>query len=83
MSVRGGACTLAECMDALKGLALPRASHSGEIALAGSRCLRFTLAAAPVLFKHDIITEANNSTSATMFVSRLAVQAQGNHSHTA
>jgi hypothetical protein len=32
----------AECVHALKvkGLALPRASHSGEIALVGSRCLR-------------------------------------------
>jgi hypothetical protein len=27
-------------MRALKGLALPRASHSGEIALSGSRRLR-------------------------------------------
>ncbi len=34
---------------ALKGLALPRASHSGEIALSGSRRLCSTLAAAPVL----------------------------------
>ncbi len=33
-----------------KGLTLPRASHSGEIALAGSRRLRSTLAAAQVLF---------------------------------
>jgi hypothetical protein len=38
------------CMRALKGLALQRASHSGEIALPGSRRLRSTLAAAPVLF---------------------------------
>jgi hypothetical protein len=37
---------------ALKGLALPRASHSSEIALAGSCRLRSTLAAAPVLFAH-------------------------------
>ena len=35
-----------------KGLALPRASHSREIALAGSRRLRFTLVALPVLFAH-------------------------------
>ncbi len=41
-----------ECVHTLKGLALPRASHSGEIALAGSRRLRSTLAAAPVLFVH-------------------------------
>jgi hypothetical protein len=37
------------CVHAQKGLALPCASHSGEIALVGSRCLRSTLAAAPVL----------------------------------
>ena len=30
----------------LKGLALPRASHTGEIALAGSHCLRSLLVAA-------------------------------------
>jgi hypothetical protein len=40
----------AECVRARKGLALPRLSHSGEIALAGSRRLRSTLTAAPVLF---------------------------------
>jgi hypothetical protein len=39
----------AECVHALKGLALPRASHSGEIALAGSRRLRSAFASAPVL----------------------------------
>ncbi len=33
-----------------------RASHSGEIALAGSRCQRPMLAAAPVLFAHDVVT---------------------------
>jgi hypothetical protein len=32
----------------LKGLALPRACHSGEIALVGSRRLHSTLAEAPV-----------------------------------
>ncbi len=36
----------AVCVHALKGLALPRASHSGEIR---SHRLRSTLAAAPVL----------------------------------
>ena len=40
-----------------KGLALPRASHSGEIALAGSHRLRSTLAAAPV-FLHTLLSEA-------------------------
>ncbi len=32
-----------ECVQALKELALPRASHSGEIALAGSHRLRIAL----------------------------------------
>ena len=40
-----------------KGLGLPRASHYSEIALAGSRRLRYTLAAAPVLFVHVVATE--------------------------
>ena len=39
---------------ALKGLALLRASQSGEIAMAGSRRLRATLAAAPVFFAHAV-----------------------------
>ena len=47
----------AVCVHALKGLALPRATHSGEIALLGSRCLRSMLAAAPVLFAHAVFTE--------------------------
>ncbi len=46
-----------QCVHALKGLALLRASHSGEIALVGSRRLRSTLVAAPVLFAHAIVTE--------------------------
>ena len=37
---------------ALKGRVQPRASHCGEIALAGSRRLRSTLVALPVLFAH-------------------------------
>ncbi len=44
----------AVCVQARKGLALPRASHSGEIAL---RRLRSKLAAAPVLFAHAVVTE--------------------------
>ena len=40
--------TQAECVRALKGLALPRASHSGDIALSGSRRLRSSLAALSV-----------------------------------
>jgi hypothetical protein len=45
-------------VHALKGQTLPRASHSGEIALVGSHRLRSTLAAAPVLFAHDVVTVA-------------------------
>ncbi len=41
---------IAKCAHVLKGLALPRASHSGEIALSASRRLRSTLAAVPALF---------------------------------
>ncbi len=49
---RGCAITQSKrmCVHALKGLALRRASHPGEIALAGSCRLHSTLAAAPVLF---------------------------------
>ena len=47
-----------ECVHALKGLALPRASHSSEIALVGSRRPRSTLAAAPVLFAHAAVAVA-------------------------
>ena len=43
-------------MHALKGLPLPRASHFSEIALTGSRRLHTTLAAAPVLFAHAVVT---------------------------
>ncbi len=49
-----------ECVHTLKGLALPCVSHSGEIALAGSRRLRSTLAVAPVLFVHAVATVAKN-----------------------
>ena len=47
-------------MHALKGLALPRASHSGKIALAGSRRLLATLGAAPVLFAHAVVAVGKN-----------------------
>ena len=53
-------CTQTERVRALKGLALPRVSHSGEIALAGSHRLRATLAAAPVLFAHAVATVAKD-----------------------
>ncbi len=49
-------------MHALKGLALPRASHSGEIE--DSHRLQFTHAAAPVLFARTVVTAATQSTSA-------------------
>jgi hypothetical protein len=45
-------------VHARKGMELPHASHPGEIALAGSRRLRATLAAAPVLFAHAVVTVA-------------------------
>ena len=49
-----------DVVHSLKGLALPRAGHSGEIALAGSQRLRSTLAVAPVLSAHTR-TSANPS----------------------
>ncbi len=62
-------------VHALKGLALPRASHSGEIALAGSRHLRSTLAAAPVLFAHAAITVGKTSSSAPLPCARVRAKA--------
>ncbi len=59
---RGGYSTYftkSKSVHTLKGLALPRACHSGEITLAGSRRLHSTLAAAPVLFAHAVVTETN------------------------
>ena len=47
-----------ECVRALKGLALPRASHYSEIALAGSRRLHSMLAATPFLLAHAQHTKA-------------------------
>jgi hypothetical protein len=49
------------CVHVLKGLAPPLACHSsGEIAFAGSRRMRSTLAAAvPVVFAHAVHTVAN------------------------
>ena len=49
----------AVCMHALKGLALPRASHSSEITLVGSRLLRSTLTAAPVPYVHAVVIVTN------------------------
>jgi hypothetical protein len=45
-----------ESLHCRNGLGLPRARHPGEIALAGARCLHSTLAAAPVLFVHAVVT---------------------------
>ena len=62
-SGRGGYSTYftkSKSVRTLKELALPRAFHSGEIALAGSRRLHSTLAAAPVLFAHAVVTEIKN-----------------------
>ena len=55
---------------ALKGLALLCASHSGEIALSGSRRLRSTRVAAPVFFAHAVVTEIKigRITSPCLFV---------------
>ncbi len=61
--VRGGYSTYftkSKSVHALKGLALPRACHSGEIALAGSRRLHSALAAAPVFFAHAVVIEIKN-----------------------
>ena len=44
-----------QCVHTLNKLAIPRVIHFGEIALAGSRRLRSTLAAAPVLFAHGML----------------------------
>ncbi len=48
-----------------KDLTLPRASHSGEIALSGSRCLRHTHAAAPALLRMLLSQKPKTNTSAT------------------
>ena len=48
----------AKCENARKELALPRASHSGEIALTGSRRMRSTLPAALILLVHAVVTVA-------------------------
>ena len=49
-----------ECVRALEGLALLRASHYGEIALSGSRRLRATLAAMPIRFAQAVATVAKH-----------------------
>jgi hypothetical protein len=48
--------TKAECVHALKVLALQRTSHSSEIALVGLCRLHSTLVAAPVLFTNVVVT---------------------------
>ena len=49
--------TKSKSVHSLEGLALPRACHSGEIALVGSRRPLSTLAAALVLFAHAVVTK--------------------------
>jgi hypothetical protein len=51
------------CMSMLKGLALPRSNHSGEIALAGSRCLHSPLAGITVEIEIGRITISSLSTA--------------------
>jgi hypothetical protein len=43
-----------------KAVACARTQRTGEIALAGSRRLRSTLAAVPVLFAHAVVTDTKN-----------------------
>jgi hypothetical protein len=62
----------------LKGLVLPRGSHSGEITLAGSRRLRFTLAAAPVLFAHAVVMKAYTQQFHHSLISGFTLRTAGN-----
>ena len=66
----GGGCMQAVCAYARKGLVLPRASHSGEIALAGSRRLRSTHAAAPALFAHAVVTAVTRPHGTKQWISK-------------
>ena len=50
-------------MHARKGLALPRVSHSDEIALVGFRHLRSTHVAEPVIVAQAGVTVAKNITA--------------------
>ena len=54
-----------ECVRARKESALPHASHFSEIAPAGSRRLHSTVAVAPVLFVHAVVTVTKCRSSAT------------------
>jgi hypothetical protein len=65
----------AECVNALKRLALSRASHSRKIALAGSHRLRSTLAAAPLFFTRAALTLITTSCLYTPNVCRVCVVA--------
>ncbi len=49
------------CVHVRKGLALLRASHYGEITVAGSCSLRSTLAVVPVLFAQATVTVAKTA----------------------
>ncbi len=49
------------CVHAHKGLAMPRARHYGELALAGSRRLRSRLAAGPDVFANAIVVVVSSA----------------------
>ena len=69
-----------------KGLALLRASHSDDIALAGSRrqrslsvhCQRSTLVAPPVLFAHAVVTVAKKVHPPSLFTAIVVCKFRGN-----
>ncbi len=61
--IKGGYSTYftkSNSVHTLKGLAVPRAWDSGAIAQGGPPRLHSTLAAAPVLFAHAVVTEIKN-----------------------
>ena len=48
-------------VHALKGLALPRVSHSDEIAMSDLRRVCSMLVVDPVIFAHDVVTVSKSS----------------------
>ena len=56
----GGWCTQAECVRALKGLALPQAWNAGHVDPTGQSRRSDSCAVAPVLFAHAVVTVAQN-----------------------
>ena len=71
------------CTSALKGLAQPRARHSGGIALASSRRPRSMFAAAPVLFFHVVSTWPKTSSFITPTKGKGTLGAYHTHSRNA